>query len=236
MAPDSSEGLMHTHDYIPHPLYKGWEICSTCKSAHNTVRYPREGYLDNYWSSEKGHSTIEDQRYNLEVFVNEKGESKVNAVLKHVEGNSLLEIGCSPGSLLRAARNSGKFPNFESDLEGIEPDEKYLQPIMDYSGASIIWNGFFEDIDFGKRTYFSIVAMDVLEHVSDPIAFVEKCMSLLDFGGKLILMIPTIECAREQDFHPEHVNIWSETYLREWLNPIVIEKWLDGHCVVVVEK
>jgi len=32
------------------------------------------------------------------------------------------------------------------------------------------------------------------------------------------------------------MNIWSESYLKEWLNPVVIEHWLPGHTVLVIEK
>lgn len=226
---------MHAHDFIPDENHPGWEVCRLCGTAHNTNALPREHYLDEYWGEKHGHSSLEDQRYNLECIENENGESKVTSVLKYITGNQLLEIGCAPGSLLRAARLSGQFPSFKSDVEGVEPDERYASAIMEYSDCSVIHFGFFEDIEF-SHTYTTIAALDVLEHIADPQPFIQKALSLLEDGGRIVLMVPTIESARPEDWHPEHHWLFSEQYLNEWLNPITIETWLPGHCVIVVEK
>lgn len=225
--------MTHQHFWIPDALHLGWETCLECKSARNTVEFPREKYLENYWDGVQ-HSTIEQQRYNLEVIENEKGETKVQAVLKHCKSGPILEVACAPGSFLKHARLAG----FEA--EGIEPDDRYTQGICDYSDCDVT-TGFFEDIywegeDEGYPQFWTIVAMDLLEHLSNPERFVERCRDLLFEGGRLILMIPTIDTCREQDFHPEHVNLWSQKYIQEWLKPSIIEEFLPGHTVVVVEK
>jgi 2-polyprenyl-3-methyl-5-hydroxy-6-metoxy-1,4-benzoquinol methylase len=85
----------------------------------------------------------------------------------------------------------------------------------------------------------SIVAMDVLEHVKDPEAFVSAALKLLNPGGRLVLMVPALledGLFREQDMHFEHLHLFSEGHLREWLNPIEISRWELGHETIVVEK
>lgn len=216
----------HTHKFKPSER-SGWERCS-CGTFHNTVPFDRSDYLGSYWDGVH-RSTLEQQRYNLELFINENGESKVRAALKHCVSGSILEVAAAPGSLCRIAQEEGW------EVEGVEPEDAYAAEISQHAKCPV-HIGFFEDIKF-DRTYNNIVALDLLEHLSDPDAFVRKAMGLLEDDGRLILMIPTVECARECDFTtPEHIWIFSEDYLREWLNPLVIEKWLDGHCVVVVEK
>ncbi len=218
---------MHTHNYQP-SVMEGFELCQTCCTYHNLTPYPREKYLEGYWDNAKGRSTLEEQRYNVTQVLNDNGESKIGAVLKHLKPGSLLEIGCAPGSLLKEWSEQGHL------AEGIEPDDNYAGLISEYSKSGV-HIGFFEDIQF-EHKFTNIVALDILEHVSDPESFIDKALELLEDGGRLVLMIPTAECAREQDWCEEHIHLFSEKYLHEWLKPTVMEVWLPGHCVIVVEK
>jgi 2-polyprenyl-3-methyl-5-hydroxy-6-metoxy-1,4-benzoquinol methylase len=219
---------MHAHDFIPDEGHLGWEVCRICGTAHNLNHVSRDHYLQNYWDG-KVHSTLEQQRYNLEVIENENGESKVRAALKHCLPGSILEVACAPGSLLRIAQEEGW------EVEGCEPDHKYAAQISEHADCPIR-AGFFEDIDF-ERTYTNLVALDLLEHLDDPVKFIENALSWVEDGGRIILMIPTIESARPCDWEtPEHIWLFSESYIREWLNPLIIETWLSGHSIIVIEK
>ena len=186
---------------------------------------------DPYWGVD-GKSTLEDQRYNLEQHLNTDGISKVDYALRRCVGTKLLEIGCAPGSLLRVARERG----FEA--VGIEPNEEYVDKIEKHSGCVVICGEFPNTTDIVMR-FDSIVAMDVLEHVKDPEAFVAAALSLLSPGGRLVLMVPALledGLFREQDMHFEHLHLFSESHLREWLNPLEISRWELGHETIVVEK
>lgn len=218
---------MHQHLYIPSE-HESFDRCLECGTYKNRIPFPKENYLDNYWDESKGHSTLQDQRHNLEVFVNENGETKVQAVLKHCVGKSILEVACAPGSFLFTAREAG------FQCAGIEPDERYIANISAYSGCTV-FKGFFEDISLGGGLS-NIVAMDLLEHLEDGETFVQKAMSLLEVGGRLILMLPLADSCREQDFHPEHQFLYSRKFIEEWLRPVLVEEWLPGHSVVVIEK
>lgn len=187
-------------------------------------------YAKPYWGSGE-HSTIEDQIFNVNGFKSDIGETKADAVLRYVVGSSLLEIGCAPGALLKMAADSGM------RAEGIEPCSEHIDFVRNYSGCQV-YCGMFEDIQM-LPTYDTIVAMDVLEHVPNPEAFMEKAMSLLNPDGRIVLTLPAIYDDGEFDMkncHPEHLNLFSQKHLKKWLNPTVFDRWVVGHEIVVVEK
>jgi 2-polyprenyl-3-methyl-5-hydroxy-6-metoxy-1,4-benzoquinol methylase len=186
---------------------------------------------DPYWGVD-GKSTLEDQRYNLEQHLNADGISKVDYALRRCVGNSLLEIGCAPGSLLRVARERG------FNAIGIEPNEEYVDRIEKYSGCNVICGEFPSTTNI-VMNFDTIVALDVLEHVKDPEAFVAAALKLLNPDGRLVLMVPALledGLSRGQDKHFEHLHLFSERHLREWLKPIEISRWELGHETIVVEK
>lgn len=224
--------MPHKHIYCDSEHLQ-YEECIICGSLHSKIPFDRDGYLNDYWTSEKGHSTLEDQRHNCEVVKGDNGLTKVETVLQHLRGDSLLEIACAPGSLLRAAREAGY------TCEGVEPDKGYSAAVELYSGCSVL-TGFFEDQDFAEKTYSTIAALDLLEHLEDGEAFVSKCISLLSDEGTLIMMSPFItedSDVRDCDYHHEHIWLYHESFLREWLQPlfreVLFDKWTDGHNLVI---
>lgn len=186
---------------------------------------------DPYWGV-NGKSTLEDQRYNLEQHLNADGISKVDYALRSCVGSTLLEIGCAPGSLLRVAKERG------FNAIGIEPNEEYVDRIEKYSDCNVICGEFPSTTNI-VMNFDSIVALDVLEHVKDPEAFVAAALKLLNPGGRLVLMVPALledGLSRGQDKHFEHLHLFSERHLRDWLKPIEISRWELGHETIVVEK
>lgn len=207
-----------------HPDYEPWK--------HGSLR--RKGDVDfdytvPYWGGDK--STLEEQRFNLTEFTGVNCKSKVATALEHCRGLRVLEIGCAPGSFLQYAHRRGFQP------VGIEPCREHAEEIRVFSGCPVLC-GHFEELTF-PNTFHSIVALDVIEHVPDPEAFVAKCMELLEPGGRLVLMTPVFGDGipwRECDFHREHVTLFSVEHIRQWLNPIVFELWWPGHMLIVCEK
>lgn len=192
----------------------------------NPQAYP---YSDTYWGVD-GHSRIEDQVFNCHGFVNDSGETKAEFILKHCIGDSILEIGCAPGAFLRLASQNG------FKCHGIEPCDEHAAFVREHSDCEVT-TCLLEDFDTEMR-FSTIVAADVLEHSLNPEAFVEKCRSLLAPNGRMIFMIPALYDDgqyRHQDLMPEHINLFSQQHLREWLDPIVFDRWIVGHELIVVE-
>lgn len=193
---------------------------------------PAFDYSAPYWGKD-GRSTLEEQRFNVHGFQNENGMTKSENVLLHCVGTSILEIGCAPGSFLRYAVEQG----FE--CMGIAPEKGLSSVINAHCGCPVV-EGFFPDaIKDSDKLFDNVVAMDVFEHIEDGKGFVENCMKRLNPNGRLILMIPMLtdeDEFRPQDFCDEHVVIYHKKHLEEWLKPVLIEKWISGHWIVVVEK
>lgn len=66
------------------------------------------------------------------------------------------------------------------------------------------------------KQYAAVVSFQVLEHVSNPSAFIQGCVDSLEVGGHLILAVPNHDgiCGLTQnsilDIPPHHVSHWSE--------------------------
>ena len=201
----------------------------------NAFGSPEEIYTDNYWSHDKGHSTIDEQIAN----VVEKNEL-VKAAIIDIYPHAVLEIACAPGILLKQL--SEKYytagievdASYKSDLERISPNSQFLF-------------GFFPEVTefLVSDLYSNIIALDVIEHVEDGNAFLKECNRLLVKGGRLIIQAPmTLYDGIEPDamFHvQEHIWIYHIKHLTELLEQngfYVIEftRWKVGHEQVVAVK
>lgn len=186
-------------------------------------------YTKPYWGV-SNRSTITEQIYNVGEFIGINGKTKAATTLDYCVGTTLLEIGCAPGEVMRQAKERG------FKCVGLEPCEEHIDFIANLSGAEVNCSMF---EDFKPKTKFdNVVALDVIEHVGDPEAFIDKCRSHLNPGGRIILMTPIIGPGipwRDCDFHPEHLQLFHIDHINEWLNPLHLELWYPGHMTIVCE-
>lgn len=98
--------------------------------------------------------------------------------------NTLLEVGCGEGNF------ASNFPNAE--YWGVEPVTKYAETAA--SKHLKILNGTYESVsDQIPCGYFDLIACnDVIEHMIDPIGFLQDVKHKLKPTGKLIASIPNI--------------------------------------------
>lgn len=230
---------MHIHSFRVSDK-KGYEVCS-CGTYHSTrLAKPETLYEDDYWSHEKGHSTFDEQIFNVSLdYVD--GFSKVNKVLYSLGGpGSLLEIGCAPGVLLNKAVRMG------FDAWGIEPDKRVIEEIV--TAAPKIENkviqGYFPNVILPKTEFKYVAALDVLEHIEDYESFVSDIWEIMEDGGKCLFMLPLIVDGeyRERDFDipDEHAWLFSMDYIKEFMESIFREvkfdRWREGHDIILVTK
>ena len=229
---------MHEHRFTPSDK-PGYEVCE-CGTYHSTqLADPKKFYGSNYWTPGAGHSTLEEQIWNV---ANDPfdGVTKIEKIMSLMETKgSMLEIGCAPGVLLSRMRRKGY------DVWGIEPDPQVVKEVVDVSGceSSRIVTGFFPDVELPDMKFDYVVAMDVLEHIEDYKVFVTAADKLIKDGGKFICMSPIIFNGdyRERDFCAhEHAWIFSFEYITQYFLTVFknwyFTKWQTGHEVIVGMK
>ncbi len=101
-----------------------------------------------------------------------------------LSGGELLEVGCGFGLLLEEA--AGQF----SRRVGTDFSEAACEVAR--ARAEEVYLGGVEEVPVGEngRRFRCIVATQVIEHVYDPIAFVNRLVERLEVGGSLVLATP----------------------------------------------
>lgn len=99
------------------------------------------------------------------------------------DSKSILDVGFGNGYFLAIAKNLGW------QIAGIDPSQKNLECAKEKYGLDLQC-GFLEgDIPDGER-FDAISFWDVIEHLPDPKAALQKCLKLLKPGGVILVGVP----------------------------------------------
>src|SRR4051794_20482790 len=102
---------------------------------------------------------------------------------RHVPVGRMLDLGCWVGYLLAEARERGW------DVTGVEPSAFAASFARDHLGLPIIQADLFS-APLPERGFDAIVLGDVIEHLPEPAAALERIAGLLAPGGVLYLALP----------------------------------------------
>ena len=141
---------------------------------------------------------------------------KIKSLLKPRSGKSLsiLDVGCRTGDFLM---------HLDSSFEKFGVELNSTNAAIARDRGVTIYNDYIEDIDFDLK-FDIITCYALLEHISEPNKVLSKLASLLNQGGLLVIMIPTIECKLRtwldhKNIHwhmyspPEHLAYYSRLFL-----------------------
>lgn len=123
----------------------------------------------------------------------------------------ILEIGCHDGCLLELLAKQGH------SCEGVEPS-----PFAEVarSRGLLVHREFYNEQRFEKGKYDLVITRHVVEHLPEPVAFVESIARLLKVDGLLYVEVPNSLGSLEQSFYPEfhvdHISYFTAASL-EWL-------------------
>lgn len=125
------------------------------------------------------------------------------------EGASVLEIGCSAGGFL--GRLQGKY-----DLYGCEWNPEDAAYVRDVGGIPCEEGDLLEV--FPGKSFTAIVALQVLEHQFNPMAFMRAIRERLIGGGWLFLELPNAKDALISMYQiPQYIDFWyRESHLTYW--------------------
>jgi len=143
------------------------------------------------------------------------------SILRTVEGwhrpGRLLEIGSQVGILLHAAEQRGW------EAYGIEPSNWAVDTGRAHFGVNLA-HGSLEDADFDSGRFDCIVMVDVLEHLIDPLAALQRLHPWLAKNGILVLstvnmdtIIAKLLGTRWPGFMDMHLSYFTTKSLREFL-------------------
>lgn len=234
------------HLYLPDsaPHAPGYMKCCQCGTYHSYKALPPEQLYDaQYWTHERGHSTIVEQVHNVSIH-QENGKTKNEFILERIEvkdREAALEIGCAPGKLLLLLKGISGF----NRVVGIES-------VPDYEGAIREIGCFGGELIFGlypactaalqPEQFNMILALDLMEHIHEPEEFLAESARLLKQGGQLLLMLPLAEECPDRFFEPsEHVWIFSKQHISDllWQAGFALTEfacWCPGHSTVSARK
>lgn len=170
------------------------------------------------WTEEDLNSLYE--KYSLKKdFEGQKIPKTITSYLpKYIKKkDTILEIGCGRGDNVKRLREMGYM------VIGIDRDPTVQVP-------DVIFNCEFERFDVHQKFDF-IYGIHILEHISDPIIFLNKMVNYLKDNGEFILEIPSVEDpllklynskAYEQFvWYPYHIYFYSEKTIRYLMDKVV---------------
>jgi 2-polyprenyl-3-methyl-5-hydroxy-6-metoxy-1,4-benzoquinol methylase len=162
-------------------VYASYGRIARCRRCGMAYRNPRE--TDEHVLS--AYAALEDEDYLAERECRGMNALlSLKAVKRHVAQGRLLEIGCSTGFFLNAAR-------LEFDCHGVEPSAWAARIARERFGLEV-HTGPFETCHTAPASFDVVVLIDVLEHVLDPRALLARTASLLRPGGICYLVTPDI--------------------------------------------
>lgn len=125
----------------------------------------------------------------------------------------VLDVGCSTGAFLYRLNEIGDYETTGMDVTGPALDHAESQ------GVRVLRKNFLEE-DFGEQRFEAVTFWAVVEHLTDPLPFLEKAASLLVPGGHCFILVPNrkslatrILGARYRYIMPDHVNYFSRSTL-----------------------
>ncbi len=111
-----------------------------------------------------------------------RNQARLRLLLKYKHGGRLLEIGCGKGGLLRLAEN------FYS-VEGIDVSQYAITSIKPHFGERV-QSADIETSQIAEASYDVIVAFNILEHLRQPEAAIQKIWIGLSRDGILVGSVP----------------------------------------------
>ena len=128
-------------------------------------------------------------------------------------GGKVLEVGCGNGNLLKNLQMLGW------QVQGVEPDPNAAK--IAASRNLPVRCGELAEQDFPPHSFDAIVMSHVIEHIADPIAFLQACRRLLKPGGRLIMLTPNLNAIGHRWFGrdwlhldpPRHLNLFTQESL-----------------------
>lgn len=203
--------LFTTYDYVfrvsDHPF--AVQRCTECGAGYLSPRPSADDMGDYYpeafyWSWEGAEGEMKW------ASIIQKRERQLHAKAQWLDGVSpgtLLDIGAQKGEFIWFMRNQGW------TVEGVEMDASVPNPAQ----LPISYGDFLE-MDFAEKKYDVITFWAVLEHIYEPVLFIEKASKLLKPNGRLIVLVTNMNSMQaryyQADDYPRHLTLFTHASVK----------------------
>lgn len=198
--------------------------CSECDLVYVTPRLKAEVlpqvYNEDYWSSrspkERGYADYRSQApLYLKTFRKRLG--LVERFTK--QPGRALDIGCAAGFFLKVLHECGW------RVDGVELSPDIAKHAREAYGFEQVWIGELETSPFEAKSFDLITMWDVVEHVPDPVPFLQRAAELLADDGCLILETQNVDSKFAKRLGPKWHHYKHLEHLYHF-NPTTIAKLL----------
>jgi CMP-N,N'-diacetyllegionaminic acid synthase len=193
--------------------------CANCDLVYVSPVFDESHYKTVYRSEEYQEIVrdlgIKSHAYRVERF----GRERVDIMARHLttERPRMLDVGCSTGFVVEAARDRGW------DAVGLD-----LNPSAVAFGCTRgldLRDVALEDAGLEPESFDAVCLFDVLEHLLEPVRTVRACTNLLRRGGILFMYVPNYDSASRllmgRDAHfiwpTHHLNYYTPVTIRDLL-------------------
>jgi len=162
--------------------YRRCRQCSLVFLDADTVLQNRDLYASDY-IRKRGH----DRMSSSIVKAKEKTAARYLSILeRYTIKGQLLEVGCSTGATLKAAKEKGW------KVYGVEVNETAAVLARQFLNIETIKIGNLTKDLFQDKFFSAVLLFDVLEHISEPSNFIEILKNKLQPSGCLLIITPNI--------------------------------------------
>ncbi len=147
------------------------------------------------------------------------------------EGLSLIDVGCGGGLIAEPMRRLGfEVTGVDASAENVGTARAHADQMgvdVDYRAATA------EQIAAEGRTFDVVLALEIVEHVVDPDAFLKTCASMVAPGGMMVVatLNRTLKSLALGKVMAEYVLRWVPAGTHDWrqfLKPEEVAAMLDG--------
>lgn len=122
----------------------------------------------------------------------------------------ILDLGCGTGEFLAELKKRG------CEVWGVDFNKKFIESAKKFFGLKNLYAMSFDDFfKIDNLPKFDIITFfEVLEHIDNPLEFIQNVKNLLKENGMIVLSVPSRERILvnliKGDFPPHHLSRWNE--------------------------